>query len=206
MPRWKLNAKHYINAEQYGEPTQWVREETNRETGRTFRKTFKVPLFLDPSDPSCCNRNTGLCVVAHRGSEQPGDITFEGPPTPDMEPLDAEAQAISDKESPKWIHPIDSLPASGEYGSALLQMLERQFDEAVRRGGGLPSGASSLAKADDDRIARLEKMVEQLAQQNAALLAEKTGEAPVVDDEPLPELDLEPMPPHKAQAAVGRRV
>src|SRR6266704_3892022 len=147
MARWKVTAKHYLHAEQYGQPTEWERQETNVNTGRLFRKTYNVPMFIDPDDPQCINRNEGFCVVARKGTEKPGDIVFFGPPTPDMEPMDEGAQAETDAEKHKWINPIDSLaPEIGqEFGKQLLEVLERQLDEASR-----PQAVSLKDTSSDD--------------------------------------------------------
>ena len=175
MPRWKLTAKHYIFADLYGETTQWVREETNRETGRTMRKPYNVPVLLDPEDPTCCNHATGDCVVAHKGSEQRGDIVFYGPPTADMYPLDPEAQAISDAERPKWTNPIENFDSNnGDYGAAVVALLEKQLDAL---GGRVPV---SLKDVPNDRLDKLEALVQQLMEQNAVLQAQLN--LPLEDD------------------------
>lgn len=187
MARWRVIAPHYIHAEQWGQPTEWAREETNRESGRTFRKTMKVPMLVDPNDPSCCRRSDGLCVVARAGSEQPGDIIFEGPPTPDLEPLDDEAMAQSNAERHKWISPIDSLPLNTgeELASQLIRAFESQIGVAARE------APASLKGAPAGDIAELKALI--LAQQEQINKLSQAG-APVVDAEPLDE-DDGPAPP-----------
>lgn len=194
MARWRVTAKHYINAKQFGEDTTWVREETNRDTGRAFRRTFAVPLYIDPEDPLCINKNLGFCVVATDGSEMPGDIIILGPPTPDMEPLDDEARAITKTESVKWKDPINSLPINiGEdFGNQLLAMLTAQFNTVANQ----PN--TSLKGASNSEIEELKAML--VAQQEQ--IAKLIGGGATSIEEPLPELDLEPKVP---PVAVGRR-
>lgn len=198
MARWRVTAKHYINAKQYGEDTTWVREETNRDTGRAFRRTFTVPLYIDPEDPGCINRNLGFCVVATEGKEMPGDIILLGPPTPDMEPLDDEAKEITKAESVKWKDPINSLPISigDDFGNQLLAMLTAQFNTVANQ----PTN-TSLKTASTDEVAELRRMVEALQAQ----LANPT--ASVQTEEPLEDINPEALtpPPVSAKSAATRR-
>jgi hypothetical protein len=204
MARWKVNAKHYIRARQYGEPTEWVREETNRDTGRAFRKVYQVPLWIDPDDRLCCNRE-GICVLATEGKEHPGDITFLPPivPTPDMEPLDDDAQSITDQYSSSWINPIDGMPSTGEeFGMQIMRALEAKINEINR-----PQAPVSMAGASSSEIDELKKMVAaQQAQINQLL---RPAEAPKSDDVVLedidPETSMAPIPA-RPKAQPGRRV
>lgn len=199
MARWRVTAKHYINARQFGEPTTWVREETNRDTGRAFRRTFPVPLYIDPEDPICINKNLGFCVVALDGSEMPGDIVFDGPPTPDMEPMDDSAREITAKESVKWKDPINSLPIEiGEdFGNKLLAMLTSQMNT-------MAPVNTSLKAATDPQIAELKAMLAAQQEQIAKLL----GGGNTSTDDPLPELDLEAQtpPPVVPKPSPARRI
>ena len=161
MARWKLNNEHYLKVTQFGEPTEWVREETNRETGRTFRKVYPVPMYINPKDPLSCNRE-GVCVVATAGSEHAGDLIIVEPfhPTPDMEPLDDEAEEITEKYRAKWINPIEGLPLNGEdFSASLLQSLERKLNEAAAKPALAPSSELSDLKA---MIAQQQAQIQQL--------------------------------------------
>lgn len=195
MARWRVTAKHYLLARQFGEDTTWVREETNRDTGRAFRRTFPVPLFIDPEDPICINRNVGYCVVATEGSEMPGDITLLSPCTPDMEPLDDDARKVTAEESKKWKDPINSLPiAIGEdFGNQLLTMLTAQFNTVANN----PS--VSLKGASNSEIEELRAMVRELQQQ--------IGKPVVATEEALEDINTElPLaPPKTAVPAATRR-
>jgi hypothetical protein len=183
MARWKVTAKHYLHAEQYGQPTEWERQETNQDTGRMFRKSYRVPLLIDPDDRFCVNKHEGICVVARKGTEKPGDIVFFGPPTPDMEPMDDEAQAETDSEKHKWVNPIDSLaPEIGqEFGKQLLEALNRQVDMAGQR------QAVSLRGTSDSDIEALKAMV---AQQQKMIEQLMSGAAPKSATAPEPAQDL----------------
>lgn len=202
MARWKVTAKHYIHAEQYGQPTEWIREETNRDTGRTFRKALVVPMLIDPEDPGCINRFTGMCVVATKGSEQNGDIVMFGPPTPDMEPLDDEARKISEAESPKWISPVDSLPLQiGEdFAAVLLRQLEAQMTQMTTQ----PKDAVSLKSVPNKELDEMREMLKAQQEQIAKLLAAQTPVQPDVDlNEPDPP---QTPPPIKAPPNLRRGV
>lgn len=96
-------------------------------TGRQARKVYQVPRLLDPEDPADCNY-PGQCIVCHDGKGEARDIVFTGPPGPEMEPLDDEARAISKAESPKWVHPIESLATTSvdDYAQSLIAALERK--------------------------------------------------------------------------------
>jgi len=167
MARWKVTAKHYLHAEQYGQPTEWERQEINQDTGRMFRKAYKVPMLIDPDDKYCINKHEGICVVARKGTEKPGDIIFFGPPTPDMEPMDEEAQAETDAEKHKWVNPIDSLaPEIGqEFGKQLLEALNRQVDLAS---ASKPTSLKGTSNEDMEAlkaiVAQQQKQIQQLLQ------------------------------------------
>ncbi len=119
-PRWRLTNPHYLKVFELPDGTrcEWEHKETARETGRTVRKLYAVPILLNPSDSADCNY-PGEIIVAHAGeSNLRQDIIFEGPPTQEMEPLNEAAQALSDSMRDKWLHPIDTLPANGGMNAA----------------------------------------------------------------------------------------
>ena len=166
MARWRLTAKHYINATRHGEKTQWMREETNRDTGRVARTLFNVPMYLDPEDPRDQNY-PGEIIVAYEKGARPQDLVFTGEPTPDMEPVDEEAQKISDATRPKWKNPIDSLPATGgNYSEALLALLSKQLEEAANK-----SGPSARA-VDEAAFRKMQEDMKALMESNAKLQAQ----------------------------------
>lgn len=160
MARWRLTQKHYLNVP----GNSWEHKEVTNE-GKNLRKLFTVPMFLDPEDPSDCNRD-GIIVVAHEGKGLPGDIIFTGPPTPDMEPMDEEAQAISDKERPNWKAPVESLP--GNYGGAIQAGLEKQLEALMK----IQPAAQSLSGVSREEFDQLKEQLAQLAGRNSELEAQ----------------------------------
>lgn len=201
MARWRVTAKHYLLAKQFGEDTTWVREETNRDTGRAFRRTFMVPLYIDPEDPICINKNLGYCVVATEGSEMPGDITLLSPCTPDMEPLDDEAKRITAEESKKWKDPINSLPISigDDFGNQLLAMLTSQFNNVAN------APSVSLKGASGNELDEMRKMLVAQQEQIAKLMAGSSESVSV--EEPLVDINPEApsMPPPVTKVATATR-
>ena len=111
MARWKLLKSHYLNVP----GTEYDVRETHRETGKQVTKRFPVHLFLNPDDPADFNYpQDGIIIVSHRADKaHPRDIVFVGPPTPEMEPLDPEAEKITAEWQKKWNdRPIDNLPTT----------------------------------------------------------------------------------------------
>jgi len=124
-PRWRLMTSHYLNVP----GTEWEHNESDRTTGKAVRKLFSVGLLLDPRNPQDCNRD-GDCVVTHEieGARLVrGDFIFLGDPTLDMEPMNDEAEAISDSLKDKWAHPIDTLPANGGMNDAEKAFMEKMM-------------------------------------------------------------------------------
>src|SRR5215467_2829712 len=114
MARWRLTEPHYLKVP----GTFWEQNETDRETGRRKRIEHPVPLYLNPSHPSDWTHKPsglghitaggnsfteGVIIVAYKDkTDDKKDIIFEGDPTPGMEPIDDEAQAISDSFKERW--------------------------------------------------------------------------------------------------------
>ncbi len=203
MARWKLTAKHYLHALQYGQPSEWQREEINVQSGRAFRKTYPVPMFIDPDDPHCINRHLGYCVIATEGSDQPGDLIVSNfKPTPDMEPLDEEARQLSEVERPHWINPIDGLsPTMGEdFANQLLAALQQQMNKTQVGSTGSNAEVSNLSAL----VAAQQKQIEALilalsgsgrgAEGEARRAAPSGGEEPIYDPANHVVDDLEPLP------------
>lgn len=143
MARWRLTQKHYINVA----GTEWEYKEITN-SGRQVKKVFEVPLYLDPDSPADHNY-PGEIIISNGKGALPKDHIYTGPPGPDMAPLDEEAQALSDAESPKWVHPIEGLDA--DLGA---------FKASQQASGMVPKAEFDTLKA----------LVEQLAAQNTALL------------------------------------
>ena len=97
MARWKLTEKAYLRVP----GTEYDYKETDETTGASNRVIFKVPRYLDPEDKRLARSPEGL-VCAYAGSEKKGDWVFEGPPIMGMEPLDAEAEALTAEMQESW--------------------------------------------------------------------------------------------------------
>ncbi len=163
MARWRILGPHYLNVP----GTEWEYKETDRETGRQGRKIFIVPRLLDPGAVDRQGRNYEE-IVCHEGKGLSSDIVFIGEPTPDMEPIDDEAKIISDGLKHKWIHPIESMPASGgDYGAALINKFESMMTEIIQRKGG------AVSTTRDPTVAELMAQVKELSAQVAALAQPK---------------------------------
>lgn len=168
MARWRLTDAHYLNVP----GVEWEYRETNRETGRQARKVYDVPMHLDPKNQADWNYpSEEMIVVSNRfDAAHPRDHVFVGPPTPDMEPLDAEAKKISDAERPKWIHPIESLNMT--YSESRLSEFERSLAEAMARTGSRVSGpmpALSMSGVSAEQFENLQQQVATLMEKNAQL-------------------------------------
>lgn len=166
MARWRLTQSHYLNLVNQDEICSWEYKETDRTTGRTNRKIYKVPCLLDPGDRTYHNYPDDI-IVAHEGTKFGKDYVFSGEPTPDMEPLDDEAQAISDACRHKWVHPIESLPGQS-YADARMNEWMKDLTQLMTQAGGVGSAVPAAAISATD-FAALQKQVADLT----ALLAAK---------------------------------
>lgn len=173
MARWRLINAHYLPVKSYfGQPVEWEYKETDRNTGRANRKMFPVPLHLDPNQPGDCNYpEEGSIIVCHEGKGLPRDITFYSEPTPEMEPLDEEAEAISASLRGKWEHPIESLAPNGSMTpqeQAFMKNMMQTFAQASTSMSVIPDGSITVSK---DELAKL------VADQVAAALKAATEPA-----------------------------
>lgn len=195
MARWKLTEKHYLNVP----GTRWEFQTVDRNTGRPQRKTFTVPLYLDPENPDDCNYKDGYdswIIVAYEGSAEGRDIIFVGDPTPGMLPIDDEAKAISAKF--KWT-PTQGLDDESKENSyqnkLLLGLIDQMADMSVK------ASATPMAPGMEQFLSQMTLMMQQQTQILAALAgkgqdsefvkqAKALGEQPIInDEEPLPEAE-----------------
>ena len=178
MARWRLTTAHYLKVQ----GTEWEYQETSQMTGKIQRHRFPVPMMLDPKDASDWNyRQDEMIVVCWEDKGLPKDYVFEGNPTADMEPLDDEAQAVTDSLKQSWVHPIESLAATGGLGGALLADFEKQLTAALRNATAAavaPVQAVSMNGVDPGAFAKLQQQVQELMAINAALQAEKLETPP----------------------------
>lgn len=170
MSRWALRAPHYLTVED----CEWDYTETDRMTGKARKLKFKVPRYLHPDDSGDITYPPDV-TVCYRDKGLPRDHVFYGEPTPDMEPLDEEAIAISKKLEPRWINPMgeQALPATGSYSDAMLANFERALTEIVNKVG-IPKALPNVA-VPDDAIAKLQAQMEELIRKNAELEAKVNG-------------------------------
>lgn len=145
MARWKLTEAHYL----FGYPpdlaeegTQWEYKETDRLSGRERRKRFKVPFYFETDT-----------IVCHEGKGQDGDFVFEGPPTPAMTPLDAEAKAISAQYVEDWKDPMgeEAFPGQG-FSDALALSFERQIEKMMSLKSSTPVQTTGVTKEEFDAL------------------------------------------------------
>lgn len=170
MARWRLMNPHYLNIldPDTGEPTKWEYSETDRVSGKARRKTYHVPQLLDPKDPSLCN-SEGEIIVCHEGKGTSRDIIFFGEPTPEMEPMDEEAEAISAKLMHKWTHPIETLPANGGMSEAESAFMKNMM-EAFAKQVGATSQPAPNASVSQEQYDDLKKQLDEMRTMMASLV------------------------------------
>lgn len=174
-PRWRLITGHYLTVPELPDGTmvEWEHKETNRANGRTVRKLYAVPILLDPNDPADHN-HPGEIIVAHAvegARNDRHDYIFTGDPTPDMECLNDEAQAISDSLREKWTHPIDTLPVNGGMNNQERAFMENMMANFAKQiGASLPTANASVPAAE------LESLKAELAELRALIAAKPAGE------------------------------
>ncbi len=166
-PRWRLMSAHYLNVPELPDGTrvEWEHKETARESGRSIRKLYAVPILLNPNDPADCNYPGELIVTSFvEGARIPArDYIFTGDPTPEMEPLNPEAEAITDRLREKWDHPIDGLASSGNLNpqeEAFFKNMMAAFTGAITQAQ-QPNAAISQTIYDEmkSRVEKLEAMI-----------------------------------------------
>lgn len=173
--RWRLNSAHYLNVAQLPDGTrvEWEHKETARETGRTVRKLFSVPMLLNPQDPADFNHPGEIIVAVNAGDlgrNDPRDYIFDGRLTPEMEPLNEAAQALTDAARSKWDHPIDSLPVNGGMSTQEQVFMQQMMEGFAAKIGAVLPAAGAVVPSDEvvalkERLAKLEALI---AAQNKA--------------------------------------
>lgn len=215
MARWRLAAPHYLNTTDAVE-WEYVEEDLHgkRSGGRPGaggntgqrRVRYPVPLMLDPRDPADHNYPADEAIIVANAPSRafPHDIVFKGDPTPDMIPMDEDAERISAGFASKWVHPIESLKTT--YDQSVIGDLEAMIKRAVSDTGMTPEDAKRKAafenRSFDDAVPRSEfdRLKAELLEMKARLEAAETPDAP------------EEMPPNAEEAmaavqaaAVGER-
>lgn len=171
MARWKLSCPHYLYTVK---SAKWRYSHTDRATGDLVEKEFIVPRLLDPRDPKCWTNKfggipvsrggndseaDGEVVVCFQGKGEPGDIEIVGDPTPDMIPLDEEAQEISDSFQDHWAYKPDN--AEVNFSQAIVDR-SNQMVEAIE--------SASRAPIQVEGLSDLVNLIAAQMQQNQALL------------------------------------
>lgn len=163
-PQWRLKSSHYLNVP----GTHWEQNETDRNTGKANRKVHSVGLLLNPDDAADCDRNGEIIVYTAVDGARPPKFGHEfiGEPTPEMEPLNEEAEAISESLMKKWEKPFDSFQTSadGEFSERLLAGLEKALNKASQGAVGETPGTTVVPKAEYDALKdQLAKLQSQMA-------------------------------------------
>lgn len=162
-PRWRLMSAHYLNVPELPDGTQveWEHKETNMANGRSVRKLFHVPILLNPGDGADHNYPGEIIVAqATESARVPAkDYIFLGDPTPDMEPVNEEAEAITARLRQKWDHPIDGLATSGNLNpqeEVFFKNMMAAFTGAVQQ---IQQPNTSVPReAYDELLARVAKL------------------------------------------------
>ena len=173
MARWKLMTGHYLNVP----GTEWEYNETSRSSGKAQRVRFPVPAYLDPKDPSSWTERwgersqfndgqDGIVVVCQPGKGNPSDVVFIGDPTPDMVPIDEEAEAISASFKTHWAYKPES--SEGNFSQALVDRFQTEM--ADLRSNVKPQqveipGLAELAAALSASVKQNEALIARLAEQ-----------------------------------------
>lgn len=152
--------------------THWEQNETDRNTGKSNRKVHNVGLLLNPDDAADCDRNGEIIVYsAVEGGRGPKfGHEFLGEPTPEMEPINDEAQTISDSLRAKWEKPFDSFQtaADGDFSTRLLAGIEKALNKASQNTGDVP-GATVVPiteyNALKDQMAEMQKQMDAIMAQ-----------------------------------------
>lgn len=178
LARWRLTGPHYINAyypDMEDKQSSWEYTQLN-DKGRQIRKRYKVPMYLDPKDPTCYNY-PGEIIVANM--ENGLDIVMEGKPTMEMEPLNEEAKRLSDIEAPKWKNPmgVDAFPGTGGFQNELILKLERQIEGLLALKTVEPAPPVPVSSIPIEEFRALQKQMAELTAQNEALQTAKPAEA-----------------------------
>lgn len=162
-PTWRLTNPHYLNVP----GTTWERVEVSRDSGEQANQIYAVPRLVNPEDPRDCNRD-GDCVVYNKieGAKIPTGKCYEfvGTPTPEMEAMNEEAEAITAVLRHKWDNPIDSIPVNGGMDGPEKVFMEKMM---LAFSGAAQANNQSVPKEQydelKDRLLKLEKMLEEKA-------------------------------------------
>ena len=155
MARWRLTQAHFLNVP----GTEYTYTEAGN-TGKQIKKRTPCPLYLDPRDPADYNYKDEGIIVSDGESEYSRDIVFTGQPTPDMEPLDAEARKISASYAAVWNRP-PSDEEGRSYSEDLINLLSEKLN--VNSNPAAPDQSAALTQ--------MATMFEKMMEMNTALIS-----------------------------------
>jgi hypothetical protein len=165
-PIWRLRDHHYLNVPN----TFYIKREVDGETQEMIEHKYPVPRLLRLDDPKACNAGDGVVLVSTDSQAKMINARmwiFDGEPTPDMEPQNDAAEAISAQFRPRWLKPFEELHAtgggSGNFAKDLENALARVLDSAAA-GKSTPTSSEGI-------LAEINAQMKQLMEQNAALSA-----------------------------------
>jgi hypothetical protein len=168
MARWKLMTPVYLNCVI---PAKWEYSETSRTTGKPVRKTFNVPTYLDPKEPSDWTKRWGFkddqdgeIIVCQPGKGDADDIEFLGDPTPDMTPIDDEAKIISASFAERWRFKAEGAPIS--YSQSLVDEFQSEMAEVQTKPASVQiEGLAELVAAMSAQAAATQALLSTLTPQ-----------------------------------------
>lgn len=140
MARWELATDHYLKVPD----CEWEYSETDQETGRTARKRYQIPEYLEKG-----------AIVCWAGKGERRDHTFIGDPTPDMIPLDDEASEVSTSFESRWAYKPDGAEISSS------QSIVNHIADVMTRPVEIP-GLTDLVTAMSAQTKSNEAMVDAL--------------------------------------------
>lgn len=154
MARWKLIGEQsaYLKT---NPPSIYTVRETDTVSGKTAQKVYEVPTEVSP----------GATLSDGAGAHEE-DIIFLGDPTPDMYPLDAEAQAITEEMQHRWGQQF--LGLEGNYSDTIGRQIADLFIDI--RSGMQPTPMSAQPNSE---VAALQQQVAGLMSMVQSLLKEK---------------------------------
>lgn len=169
-PIWRLRADHYLNVPN----TFFVQRVADEQTGEQIEHRYPVPRLLQLSDPKACNAGPETILVSTDKAAKLINARmwiFDGEPTPDMEPQNEAAEALSESLRHKWLKPFDELPAIGGTGVNFAAELQTALAAVLSAAQGQ---STAVPTTSPDVIAVMQKQIEEMS----ATIAKLTGTAP----------------------------
>jgi hypothetical protein len=121
-----------------------------------------------PTEGPADFNHPGEIIVAAEATEgqrnDPRDYIFDGRPTPEMEPLNEAAQALTDASRQKWDNPIDNFPVNGGMTMQEQEFMAKMMEGFAKQIGAVLPQAGAVVPTDEvvalkERLAKLEAMI-----------------------------------------------